>query len=191
MEQVLSHSRQSRFASTAVFQCFPKRPSSPGRPADTEDLTNTGQAWYYVHDTTRTQQGPCSVTQLGILFAASRVTDSTLVWSNGMVAWSPLSMVSSLYVQVTQAKIASRPRPLRLAGGGTHAVGGGAHAPTPASGAAAGTRASGEVQSLGSWKSSNCGVQRRLHFVHDTGCGRRRVAAVLSLMLSPFICWVG
>ena len=82
--------------------------------------------------------------ELGTLFSASRVTGDTLVWRDGMEAWSPLSMVSSLYAQVTLAKVALLPKALPSGEGGPNAVGGGFHA-APDRGSVPATNDSGEV----------------------------------------------
>lgn len=66
--------------------------------------------WYYVDDATNAQQGPCTVQQLGELFAASSVTDSTLLWKDGQADWSALSTLASLRAQV----VASRSGPPAL-----------------------------------------------------------------------------
>ena len=101
--------------------------------------------WYYVSDITRTQQGPCSVNELGECFAASSVTGSTLVWREGMGAWSPLSTVSSLYVEVSRASIVVLHRPTTVAGREECGAGRGAHAASTGIGTML-----GEVQSRSS-----------------------------------------
>lgn len=114
-------------------------PTRPLNPAGIEGLTRMDPAWFYVDVTAQTRPGPFSVNQLGAFFATSSVIASTLVWSDGMEDWSPLSMIPSLYVQVTLGRIAFLPRPLTLTGG--------AHAAKVASGAVVET-ISGEAQSL-------------------------------------------
>lgn len=112
------------------------------------------QEWYYVDGATQTQQGPFSVDELGKLFAISGLTGSTLVWRDGLEAWSPLSMAPSLHARVTLAWRAFRSRSTTLAGEGTHDIGGGIHAATPASGVVV-ESGSGEVKPL--WGSLGIG----------------------------------
>lgn len=107
------------------------------------ELVGTMAEWYYVDDATNAQQGPCTVQQLGELFAASSVTDSTLFWKDGQPDWSSLSSLSSLRAQV----VASRggppalptktlpPVPAKPSTYGGGGGGGGAFAQAQASGA--------------------------------------------------------
>ncbi|CAN0085669.1 unnamed protein product, partial [Ectocarpus sp. 6 AP-2014] len=46
------------------------------------------------------QRGPFSVNELGKLSAASSLTNSTLVWRDGLEDWYPLSALQSLHAQV-------------------------------------------------------------------------------------------
>ena len=62
------------------------------------------EPWYYVDDATNAQQGPCTVPELGNLFAASSIGDSTLVWQEGQAGWETLASVSHLHEQVMAAK---------------------------------------------------------------------------------------
>lgn len=104
------------------------------------------ETWYYVDDATNAQQGPCTVEELGKLFAASSVTDGTLFWKDGQADWSALSTLSSLHAQVMAARggppalpaktlppVPAKPR--ASAGGGGYGGGGGAYEAAQASGA--------------------------------------------------------
>eukprot|EP00752_Nemacystus_decipiens_P006696 g6019.t1 len=101
--------------------------------------------WYYVDDATNAQQGPCTVQQLGELFAASSVTDSTLFWKDGQADWSALSSLSSLRAQVMASRGGPPALPAKTLppvpakpsayGGGGGGGGGGAFAQAQASGA--------------------------------------------------------
>lgn len=106
------------------------------------------ETWYYVDDTTNAQQGPCTVQELGKLFAASSVTDSTLMWKDGQPDWSALSTLPSLHSQVMAAQagppalpaktlppLPAKPRTSAGGGGGVYNGGGGAYAAAQASGA--------------------------------------------------------
>lgn len=53
------------------------------------------------------------------------MTSSTFVWKDGTGAWSPLSTVSSLYVQVVRASVPFLPQPTIFAGGQEYGAGGG------------------------------------------------------------------
>lgn len=105
--------------------------------------------WYYVDDSTNAQQGPCTVEDLGKLFAASSVTDSTLFWKDGQADWSALSSLSALHAQVVASRggppalpakalppVPAKPRASAGGGyGGGGGGGGGAFAAAQASGA--------------------------------------------------------
>lgn len=96
-----------------------------------------GDTWYYVDDTTNSQQGPCTVPELGRLLAGSSISDNTLVWRDGQPGWEALSAVSSLHAQVRAASAPAPPVPggkslpplppkPRAGGGGRGGGGGGA-----------------------------------------------------------------
>lgn len=101
------------------------------------------EAWYYVDSTTNSQQGPCTVRELGNLLASSSIGDSTLVWEEGQAGWEELSSVPSLYSQVRAAsrgspesKTSKTLPPLHAkptAGGGWGGGRGGAYAAAQAS----------------------------------------------------------
>ncbi len=90
---------------------------------------------YYVDDATNTQRGPCSVNELGALWAASSVSSSTRVWTDGQAGWLPLSALLSLHAQVIlKAWGSPHPLPSTSFGEGGYAAGGGGHAVAKASG---------------------------------------------------------
>eukprot|EP00904_Undaria_pinnatifida_P003465 jgi/Undpi1/13119/HiC_scaffold_8.g02781.m1 len=101
------------------------------------------EPWYYVDDTTNAQQGPCTVPELGHLFSATTIGDSTLVWQEGQAGWEALASVSHLHAQVMAARagppalpaktlppLPAKPRAAASGGGGG---GGGAYAAAQAS----------------------------------------------------------
>ncbi|CAM9337879.1 unnamed protein product, partial [Hapterophycus canaliculatus] len=109
--------------------------------------TTMAETWYYVDDTSNAQQGPCTIPELGKLFAASSVTDSTLFWTDGQPDWSALSALSALHAQVAAAArggppalpaktlppVPAKPRTSAgWGGGGGGGGGGGAYAATQA-----------------------------------------------------------
>lgn len=96
------------------------------------------EPWYYVDDATNAQQGPCTIPELGSLFAASSIGDSTLVWQEGQAGWEALASVSHLHAQVMAAKagppalpaktlppLPAKPRAASAGGAGAGGGGGG------------------------------------------------------------------
>lgn len=92
-----------------------------------------GDTWYYVDDTTNSQQGPCTISELGSLLARSSISDGTLVWRDGRPGWEALAAVTPLHAQVRAAAAPPAtttkslpPLPPKPGGGGSGWNGGGA-----------------------------------------------------------------
>lgn len=121
---------------TLLFYFTQALPTCAKRDQKAHLLPVMAETWYYVDDTTNSQQGPCTVPELGRLLASSSIGDSTLVWKDGQPGWEALSSLSSLHAQVMAARggppalpaktlppLPAKPR--AAAGGGSGYSGGG------------------------------------------------------------------